>query len=45
VFFGDLFRADVATVGLNPSDQEYLSKAGEMLAGRAQRFATLASLG
>jgi hypothetical protein len=45
LFFGDLFRAEVATVGLNPSDQEYLSKGGQMLAGRAQRFATLASLG
>jgi hypothetical protein len=45
LFFGDLFQAEVATVGLNPSDQEYLTKAGQMLAGPAQRFATLASLG
>jgi hypothetical protein len=44
LFFGDLFQAEVATVGLNPSDQEYLTKAGQMLAGPAQRFATLASL-
>jgi hypothetical protein len=44
-FFGDLFHAEVATVGLNPSDQEYVSKGGGMLAGPAQRFATLASLG
>ena len=44
LFFGDLFAAEVATVGLNPSDQEYLTKAGQMLAGPAQRFATLASL-
>src|SRR5439155_6641829 len=45
LFFGDLFQAEVATVGLNPSDQEYLNKSGQMLAGPAQRFATLASLG
>jgi hypothetical protein len=45
LFFGDLFAAKVATVGLNPSDQEYLTKGGQMLAGPAQRFATLASLG
>lgn len=45
LFFGDLLGAEVASVGLNPSDQEYLSKGGTMLAGPAQRFATLASVG
>jgi hypothetical protein len=45
LFFGDLLGAEVATVGLNPSDQEYLAKDGALLAGPAQRFATLASLG
>ncbi len=45
LFFGDLFRADVASVGLNPSDQEYLTKYGVLLAGPAQRFATTDSLG
>jgi hypothetical protein len=45
LFFGDLLEAEVATVGLNPSDQEYLSKGGLMLAGSAQRFATLTSVG
>lgn len=46
LFFGDLLGAEVATVGLNPSDQEYLSKDGSaLLAGSAQRFATLGSLG
>jgi hypothetical protein len=45
LFFGDLFGAEVASVGLNPSDQEYLTKTGQMLAGREQRFATLDSLG
>jgi len=45
LFFGDLFKAEVASVGLNPSDQEYLSRAGKLLAGSAQRFATTTSLG
>ena len=45
LFFGDLLEAEVATVGLNPSDREYLSKGGLMLAGAAQRFATLDSVG
>ncbi len=45
LFFGDLLSAEVASVGLNPSDQEYLSKGGMMLVGPAQRFATLALLG
>jgi hypothetical protein len=45
LFFGDPFSAEVATVGLNPSDQEYLRRDGSLLEGRAQRFATLRSLG
>jgi hypothetical protein len=45
LFFGDLLQAEVATVGLNPSDQEYLDKDGVMLEGAAKRFATLSSLG
>jgi hypothetical protein len=45
LFFGDLFTAEVATVGLNPSDQEYLTKGGDVLGGPAQRLATLESLG
>jgi hypothetical protein len=45
LLFGDLFAADVATVGLNPSQQEYLSPGGELLTGAGQRFATLDSLG
>jgi uracil-DNA glycosylase len=45
LFFGDLFTAEVATVGLNPSDQEYLTGGGQPLVGPAQRFATLASVG
>lgn len=45
LFFGDLFSARVATVGLNPSDQEFLDSRGEQLAGPARRFETLDSLG
>jgi hypothetical protein len=44
LFFGDLFRAEIATVGLNPSDREYVAKDGHLLAGPAQRFETLDSL-
>lgn len=45
LFFGDLFTAGVATVGLNPSDQEYLGPGGTELDGVARRFETLTSLG
>lgn len=45
LFFGDLFNARVATVGLNPSDQEYLDRYGIELDGAARRFETLTSLG
>lgn len=45
LFFGDLFTASVATVGLNPSDQEYTDRHGIELDGLARRFETLTSLG
>ena len=45
LFFGDLSSARIATVGLNPSDQEYIDKRGNLLTDSAQRFATLDSLG
>ena len=45
LFFGDIFTARVATVGLNPSDQEYLDSHGTELDGVKRRFETLASLG
>jgi hypothetical protein len=45
LFFGDLFTANIATVGLNPSDQEYTTPDGQLLTGALQRFATLVSLG
>src|SRR5437660_457287 len=45
LFFGDLFCARVATVGINPSLQEYLDPDGQELQGDARRFETLSSLG
>lgn len=45
LFFGDLPRARVATIGLNPSRQEYLSPKGMELDGTLRRFETLSSLG
>lgn len=44
LFFGDIFSARVATVGLNPSDQEFLDRNGEPLPESKRRFETLASL-
>lgn len=43
--FGDPDSAQVATVGLNPSDQEYLDNDGRELTGVRRRFETLSSLG
>lgn len=45
LFFGDLPRARVATIGLNPSWQEYLSPERTELDGPRRRFHTLRSLG
>ncbi|HEX5548786.1 MAG TPA: hypothetical protein VFX24_15355, partial [Ktedonobacterales bacterium] len=44
LFFGDLYSAQIATVGINPSDQEYLDGKGNELDGAARRFETLSSL-
>ena len=44
LYFGDLFTARVATVGLNPSHQEYLDRRGNELCGELRRFETLDSL-
>jgi hypothetical protein len=44
LFFGDLLNARIATVGLNPSRQEYLDRKGVELNGQKRRFETLASL-
>src|SRR5436309_318262 len=45
LFFGQLGTGRAATVGLNPSDREYLDRHGNELTGSAQRFHTLGSLG
>jgi hypothetical protein len=44
LFFGDLPNARVATIGINPSHQEYLDKSRNELTGAKRRFETLASL-
>lgn len=43
--FGDPTMARVATLGLNPSNREFVDDAGAELVGDARRFHTLASLG
>jgi hypothetical protein len=43
--FGDPMAARVATLGLNPSNREFVDEDGVELAGDARRFHTLASLG
>ena len=43
--FGDLSTARVATLGVNPSDREFLDPSGQELRGRRRRFHTLHSLG
>jgi hypothetical protein len=45
LFFGNLFHAQIATIGLNPSWQELLSPARQELTGSARRFQSLTSLG
>jgi len=43
--FGDLSRSKVATLGLNPSNREFVDGAGHELDGPHRRFHTLKSLG
>jgi hypothetical protein len=43
--FGDLATSRVATLGLNPSNREFVDEAGIELDGRARRFHTFQSLG
>ena len=43
--FGDLSTAKVATLGLNPSNREFVDQAGKELVGQFRRFQTLGSLG
>lgn len=44
-YFGDLASAQVATVGLNPSDKEFVERGGTPIRGALRRFHTLESLG
>ena len=43
--FGDLSSSHVATLGLNPSNREFMDKFGNELQGASRRFHTLHSLG
>jgi len=42
--FGDLSTSVVATVGLNPSNREFMDESGQELQGGLRRFPTLSSL-
>ncbi len=43
--FGDLATSKIATLGINPSNREFVDAAGNELDGAARRFPTLNSLG
>jgi len=43
--FGDLSHSRVATLGLNPSNREFVDERGRELEGPCRRFHTLSSLG
>ncbi|MFL1484543.1 hypothetical protein [Marinobacter sp. LN3S78] len=45
ISFGDVFSSRVATLGLNPSNREFVNAQGEELLGDDRRFHTLTSLG
>jgi len=45
LFFGDPSASVIATIGINPSRQEYNSANGQELDGTQRRFETLHSLG
>lgn len=44
-FFGEITRSPVATVGINPSDREFVDSGGEELTGELRRLPTLVSMG
>ena len=44
-YFGSALSADVATVGINPSNLEFVDKRGRELDGHDRRLPTLSSLG
>jgi hypothetical protein len=43
--FGDPSRSRVATLGINPSNREFMDESGQELVGSDRRFHTLGSLG
>ena len=43
--FGSLRNSRIATLGLNPSNREFVDEKGKELSGNARRFYTLSSLG
>ena len=43
--FGDILNAEIATLGLNPSNREFVNANGTELTGEERRFPTLYSLG
>lgn len=43
--FGDLSNSQVATLGINPSNREFMDELGNELQGASRRFHTLRSLG
>jgi len=43
--FGDISTSTVATLGLNPSNREFVDSCGDELHGKERRFHTLGSLG
>lgn len=43
--FGDLSRSRVATLGINPSNREFVDQSGKELDGPSRRFPTLQSFG
>lgn len=45
LFFGDASKSKIATVGINPSNREFVDEKGFELHGKARRFPTLRSLG
>jgi thymidylate synthase len=43
--FGDIYTANIATIGINPSNKEFMDNDGAELDGFNRRFHTLSSLG
>lgn len=44
-FFGEITRSPVATVGINPSNKEFVDSGGDELTGAQRRLPTLLSMG